>query len=108
MPLLIASEIYGESTEDPPKNEPPLEARKVRFHWSAASNSGPESNTQSIEEKGEWIVRDPDGVDAAYMFRYDMVNGGRRARTYTENDIEHCVREFVRVNDKFEGWQVAK
>lgn len=133
MPLLIASEIYGESTEDPPKNEPPLEARKIRFHWLAsrpAPNpylnqegiwslppefdgyrwlaSGPGHNAYSNQE-GTWNPLEFDGVDVpTYMFRYDMINGGRRARTGTEEYMENFVRTFVEVHAKFKGWQVIK
>ena len=97
----MASEIYGESTEDPPKDEPPLEARKVRFYWHGF---GPDSNTH-----GKWVVCDPDGVNApAYMFRYDMINGGCHARTNTERDIEHSVQTQLQVQEKFRGWQVDK
>lgn len=107
MPVPLSSTVYGEWTEPPPEQEPPLEARKVHFSWSHIPCSWPRCAHLDSQD-GEWTVRDPDGVDVpTYAFRYDMINGGRRAETDTEADIEYYVETLVRVKGKFKGWQVV-
>lgn len=108
MPIPHPSFLYGES-DKPPRSPLPLEARTLHFCFVVSPQSEPGADVDSII--CPWEPFNCNGgagtlVPDDYTWRHDMIEGGFRARTHLEAEIQWKVQRAVREGGrgKLEGW----
>ncbi len=104
MPIPHPSYLFCESTE-PLKHPLPLEAQRVHFCWSPLVSSTTDLTAHPYHAGG-WDAGNVGGNinQAAYAFRHDMVQGGRRAQTPLETRIDMYVQSMMQKKENLKGW----